>query len=161
VAYKNKDDDKKWREANEDHLKQYKRDYYRRKYGKNREKMCPKPKRRTDHLKRYGITINEWEKMFEKQGKICALCGSDVPAKHSNRWNTDHDHDTGIIRGIICCSCNNGLGLFKDDPVLLRKAANYIELSKPLNFLLDNRKKPEHYAETQTIETDSNEHDPA
>jgi hypothetical protein len=39
----------------------------------------------------------------------------------------DHDHETGAIRGILCIDCNRALGMFRDDPRLLRKAAKYLE----------------------------------
>jgi hypothetical protein len=54
----------------------------------------------------------------------CEICGDpEVGRKHAK----DHDHTTGIKRGMLCHSCNPGLGLFRDRPDLLRKAAEYID----------------------------------
>jgi len=39
----------------------------------------------------------------------------------------DHNHETGFTRGVLCARCNNGLGLFKDNPVNLRAAARFLE----------------------------------
>lgn len=57
-----------------------------------------------------------------KDGR-CELCG-----RHpENRLVFDHDHKTNEFRGWICGFCNTGLGLFRDDPELLRLAAVYLE----------------------------------
>jgi hypothetical protein len=71
---------------------------------------------------------------LEKQ-KRCAICG--CPAKRMNRTrlHIDHDHRRKRFRGLICGECNFGLGLFKDNPMRLRKAAVY--LLKHLRLLQD------------------------
>ena len=77
---------------------------------------------RTYHLKRrYGITAEEADAILEAQGGLCAICRT-APAAH-----VDHDHDTGMIRELLCFNCNGGLGQFKDDPEVLRAAADYVE----------------------------------
>lgn len=70
--------------------------------------------------KRYGLTLDEYEKL---SASGCAICGVSAG---SRRLCVDHDHKTGKIRGILCGNCNSGLGRFKDDPELLRKAAQYL-----------------------------------
>lgn len=73
-----------------------------------------------------GITKDEWEKMFEGQGHVCAICGSDIP--HSKKgWHLDHCHKTKTVRFILCTHCNRGLGGFHDSPELLRRAADALE----------------------------------
>src|SRR3954454_6352124 len=77
---------------------------------------------RTYHLKRrYGITAEDADAMLEAQNGLCAICGS-APAAH-----VDHDHETGAVRALLCFNCNGGLGQFKDDPRVLRAAAEYVE----------------------------------
>ena len=61
--------------------------------------------------------------MFTVQNSVCAICGR----KSENLLTVDHDHTTGIIRGLLCKACNTGLGYFHDDPDSLRKAASYLE----------------------------------
>ncbi len=66
----------------------------------------------------YGITTDEWEVLFDSQGRLCACCGINKPGSHG-RWVTDHDHtkkkgDAGFIRGILCSPCNTGIGTLGD-----------------------------------------------
>jgi hypothetical protein len=60
-------------------------------------------------LKKYGLTIPEWEQRFNIQGNRCAVCGSGT-----GPWATDHDHITGKLRDILCLQCNTDLGLIED-----------------------------------------------
>ena len=76
---------------------------------------------RTYHLKRrYGISAAEADLMLEAQDGLCAICKA-APAVH-----VDHDHATGQVRALLCFNCNGGLGQFKDDPAVLRAAAEYV-----------------------------------
>ena len=59
--------------------------------------------------------------MLEEQAGLCAICRR-APAAH-----VDHDHLTGAVRALLCFNCNGGLGQFKDDPAVLRAAAEYVE----------------------------------
>ena len=80
---------------------------YNRNYrAQNRERLQAK-NRRDKLLKRYGITPQQWERQFDAQGRVCANCGSDDPGQY---WHTDHDHDSGAFRGIVCQSCNHLIG---------------------------------------------------
>lgn len=79
-------------------------------------------KRRAVHLRlRYGLTEEGYQLLYELQEGCCAICGESQPVLH-----IDHDHDTDIIRGLLCYGCNNGLGAFKDDAQRLVAAANYL-----------------------------------
>ena len=69
----------------------------------------------------YGLTARDLDALRSAQGDRCAVCGSDGPE------HLDHDHQTGRVRQLLCQRCNNGLGLFKDDPAVLRAAADYVE----------------------------------
>jgi len=55
----------------------------------------------------------------------CDICGFEY-----KRPTVDHDHETGIVRGILCWQCNQGLGFFMDNPDILRQAAGYLEKAK-------------------------------
>lgn len=80
-----------------------------------------KHSRRHDLSYRYGLTLDEYERRLSNQGGKCGICT--VPL---TRPNVDHDHTTGVIRGLLCTPCNQGVGFFRDSPVLLRAAADYI-----------------------------------
>lgn len=60
----------------------------------------------------------------------CKACGRDVQGPRSKRGVADHDHVTGVFRGIICNGCNVALGMLGDDPVHLRALAEYLESRK-------------------------------
>ncbi len=80
---------------------------------------------RTYHLtRRYGITAAEADHLLSQQGGLCAICQA-APAKH-----VDHDHVTGAVRALLCFNCNGGLGQFKDDPDMLRAAAEYVRFHR-------------------------------
>lgn len=77
---------------------------------------------RNFHLKRrYGITEDDFDRMLLAQGGVCAICLI-VPGEH-----VDHCHASGQVRGILCFNCNNGLGHFRDDVLMLRRAAMYAD----------------------------------
>jgi Recombination endonuclease VII len=63
--------------------------------------------------------------LFERQNGTCAICGREEWEK-VKVLGVDHDHKTGRVRGLLCTDCNMGLGKFKDDPALLRKAIKYL-----------------------------------
>ena len=73
-----------------------------------------------------GFTKKQWEKMFDSQGRVCAICGSDSP-HHKKGWQLDHCHKTNTARFILCTHCNRGLSGFRDNPDLMRKAADALD----------------------------------
>lgn len=73
-------------------------------------------------LKRdYGITIEEYERLVVIQNGRCLICCK------AQKLGVDHDHRTGEIRGLLCRSCNQGIGIFEDSPTLLFNAIAYLE----------------------------------
>lgn len=81
--------------------------------------------------KKYGITSDLYQKMFESQNGVCAICGQAETHLYRNKQigylAIDHDHATGKIRQLLCFNCNTGLGRFNDDSQLLLKAAQYVQ----------------------------------
>lgn len=79
------------------------------------------------YLKRtYGITADEYDVMVGERRGRCEVCGQ-VPAGKRDRLHVDHDHSTGVVRGLLCSACNVSLGHVKEDPARLRALADYIE----------------------------------
>lgn len=68
----------------------------------------------------YGLSIEEYNNMLNKQNNKCLICGS------KNRLVVDHNHKTGEVRGLLCGKCNKGLGLLKENPLILVKTIKYI-----------------------------------
>ena len=72
-----------------------------------------------------------YQRMYQEQGGLCAICVQPeyrvTRAGVVKKLAVDHCHKTGVIRRLLCADCNTGLGLFKDRPELLRRAATYLE----------------------------------
>ena len=80
-------------------------------------------------LKNFGITVEDYEFMFERQGGTCAICGSpetEFVMGVKKRLSVDHCHQTGRVRGLLCSKCNLGLGYFLDNWVLIDNAMEYL-----------------------------------
>lgn len=74
------------------------------------------------HLKkRYGLTQQAYEQLKINQTHKCKICGC------VRKLVVDHDHKTGNIRGLLCASCNQALGLFRDSKATLEAATNYLK----------------------------------
>ena len=96
-------------------------------------------KMRSNHLQRlYGITLDDYDSMYEKQNGQCAICGTTDPGGRWNHFAVDHDHETGAVRELLCNNCNTALGLFKDSADLLRSAADYLDKHVVRSFPLGN-----------------------
>lgn len=97
-------------------LKKYKANYYKQnKLGR---------KLQAD-LKKYGITLTQYNDMLSAQGGRCAMCK--LPPSINKRMSVDHSHLTGTVRGLLCSSCNFILGLAKDSIAVLKNAVAYLE----------------------------------
>lgn len=101
---------------------------YMREYRKRR----PRNVRNTELKKQYGITLDQWEKMHEEQGGVCAICKA-CESEKSTRYSNlavDHCHATGRVRGLLCNACNRAVGFLQDDPARARRLAEYLEEPK-------------------------------
>jgi len=93
--------------------------------GKNR----PRKRRSKEHSRRlklkykYDLTLEQHEQMYVDQDGCCAICNE--PVEYS-KTHTDHDHQTGKVRGILCRRCNYGMG-FVDDKEFVKKAKQYLK----------------------------------
>jgi ribosomal protein L34E len=79
--------------------------------------------------KSYGITIEEYNKMFTNQNGCCAICKvhiTEINQKRKKHLSIDHNHRNGKIRGLLCDKCNRGIGLLQDDVQILLNAFNYL-----------------------------------
>jgi hypothetical protein len=93
---------------------------------------------RKSYLKRtYGLTLADYERMFEAQGGVCAICREARPEERT--LHVDHDHETGVIRGLLCFRCNNALGDFREEYELFRRAADYLDRDNEMAALVRER----------------------
>jgi len=111
----------------------------RREYGRNNKKELNKQRRewyvgnrdyelgKAKHynLRKYGITLSNYDEMLNKQHGVCRICG-EIPSGRFS-LSVDHNHETGKVRGLLCGKCNFAIGLMRDNPDLLRKSAQYLE----------------------------------
>jgi hypothetical protein len=104
-------------------------------YQKNKEKLIKiskdwgtshKDRRMNSNLKRYGITVEQYNQMFVDQDGKCSICNNTNTV--GKNLGVDHNHETGKVRGLLCHKCNIGLGHFDDNIGKLLKAINYLNL---------------------------------
>jgi len=76
-------------------------------------------------FRRYGITIEQRNKMIIDQNDRCAICNELL--SNGKFTHIDHNHETGKVRGILCSNCNSGIGMFKDNIEILASAIKYLK----------------------------------
>jgi hypothetical protein len=99
----------------------------RNKLDRARRKEDPKKSyeryRRRDLRKLYGMTLEDYQELLKSQNGVCAICG----LTSTSFMTVDHDHGTGVVRGILCSNCNTALGLIKDNTETLNRMIAYLE----------------------------------
>lgn len=132
-----------WRKNNPEKVREYNRIHeqsdstkkYRKEYSKRfgavkskRWRDNNKEKSRDTSLRyTYGIGVEQYNQMFVNQNGVCAICKN--TQQSGQNLSVDHNHGTGEIRGLLCRSCNAGLGHFYDDISKLLKAVEYLNNS--------------------------------
>lgn len=105
-----------WRNDNREHYNEYAREKARL-----RPPLSPEVRQQKARLWNYGLSQADFDALLEKQHGVCCIC-QEVPEK----WNVDHDHATGEVRGLLCPPCNKGLAFFRDDPERMAHAIAYL-----------------------------------
>lgn len=102
-----------------------------------------KASRRAAHgrwiLKTYGLTLEQYEALYEAQGGVCAICRR--ASGKTRRLAVDHDHETGYVRMLACGPCNSMLAHVRDEPEVLERAAQY--LREPPAHAIIGKVKPD------------------
>ena len=93
-----------------------------------RENYDPEAMRRENLWNKYKITVEQRDEILKRQGGCCAVCRN---KKSKSRWGdgswyVDHCHTTGEVRGLLCRTCNVGLGHFEDNTLFLQQAIDYL-----------------------------------
>ena len=76
----------------------------------------------------YGITLEDYDTMLQNQNNRCAICHGENPkgAKRANVFVVDHDHKTGVVRGLLCHACNRAIGNLGDNVENFYRAIEYL-----------------------------------
>ena len=82
-----------------------------------------------DYKRRYGITIEEYEQLFQEQNGLCAICFT-AKCRTGYRLSIDHDHVSNKVRGLLCKACNLIVGNAEDSIERLHSAINYLTKRK-------------------------------
>lgn len=85
-----------------------------------------------DRERRYGLTQEAFDRLYESQEGRCAICSGTISGRNCH---VDHDHGSGTVRGLLCFNCNSALGKLGDSPRLLRRAAHYLEIAQGKEIL--------------------------
>lgn len=125
-------------DVKKERIKKYKHNYFQENKEKIYERVKKKQKEQREHdyqlygmdryhiKSKYGLSIDDYEKMLSSQNYKCLICGCDISNRQNNP-HIDHNHETNKIRGILCGNCNMGLGHFKDNLDILKNAIKYLE----------------------------------
>ena len=107
--------------ATSDEIREREQKRRRDRYQREKHKWLDRARRN-----RYGVTREDYDRAYQAQHGCCAICGrhqSELPRP----LGVDHDHETGLIRGLLCDRCNVVLGRAQDSPRILLAAARYLE----------------------------------
>lgn len=99
-----------------------------------RRRSLKSVKRRRDinYMANYGITVDDYDRMFIEQNGLCKICRQEETAVHKKTnklrlLSIDHCHTTGRVRGLLCGDCNRAIGIMKDDIKRLESAIKYLK----------------------------------
>lgn len=108
-----------WRERNRERAEES-----RKRWVKANPVKMARQRRRAALKRKFNLTPEDVDNLLLSQGGTCAICDELVALPC-----VDHCHETGQIRGALCSRCNTGLGHMRDNPQLLRAAADYLDRS--------------------------------
>jgi hypothetical protein len=100
---------------------------YMRKFRKEKPEKAKQSERKRCLKYRYGISIEGYEKLLKEQKGGCAICNK---FPNGRRLSIDHNHETGVIRGLLCDRCNTALGLLREDINIVKNLEGYLLASK-------------------------------
>ncbi|MCB7129661.1 MAG: endonuclease VII domain-containing protein [Candidatus Brocadiales bacterium] len=113
-----------WRKRNPWKDKKCRQEFRKRWKARTPLKVRSKKYRADDLKRKYGLTIEQYDSLLERQGGKCAICG--IPPQ-KRLLAVDHDHRTGQNRGLLCCVCNHALERLETDADWPEKARFYLK----------------------------------
>ena len=105
---------REYNKANRDRLNAYRREHYAKNKHLYRNQM---------YKMRYGITIDDYNRMLEEQNNVCAICKKNTKKKE---LAVDHNHTTGEVRGLLCSQCNVMIGQIETEDYIIYNAMKYL-----------------------------------
>jgi hypothetical protein len=96
-----------------------------RAYGVKWDRQHPNSRKNSSLKIDFGITLNDYQSMFNRQNGQCAICGK-YQSELKKALHVDHDHKTDKIRGLLCYNCNRGIGHLQDNITILNNAISYL-----------------------------------
>ena len=104
---------------------EYQRSYHLTTKGRASRLRARRRDQRRHKLKhKYGITPSVYNDLLRQQDGVCSICGGN---NNGRRLCVDHDHATSDVRGLLCNSCNLGLGNFYDNTDIMASAISYLQ----------------------------------
>ena len=98
----------RWRLKNKEKVAEYKRTHYLN----NKEKYLTIERDR-QYRRRYGVTLEDYDRMLQEQKGKCAICQAETAGKAGQCFAVDHCHSTLQVRGLLCIKCNARLGWYE------------------------------------------------
>ena len=120
---------KAWHKAHKGEQKAYRKAYYeahkeeRRASSRAYYEAHKEETRVRQYKRKYGVTLADYNRMYKEQKGGCKICGR----RPKRRLHVDHDHTTGVVRGLLCSSCNLALGLLSEDSSVVEKVVRYLK----------------------------------
>lgn len=105
-----------WKLNNREQYLQKKRESYHRRKDTTRNSQL---------IRKFGVTLMQYNAMFEQQHGCCAICGKHQ-TEFKRRLSVDHDHLTGKVRQLLCYGCNTAIGFAREDPKILENMIQYL-----------------------------------
>jgi hypothetical protein len=102
-------------------MKEYNKQYKKTRIDKQKQYLSV----RKHQLKTYGLSLEEYNSLLDKQQGCCAICGTHQD-KFKIKLSIDHCHTSKKVRGLLCSNCNHGLGQFKDSVIFLKSAIDFL-----------------------------------
>ena len=133
-----------WRKKNKDCINNRRRKWYHENESEVRSYQMAWRKKNPDNVRKsylwthYRITPEQFDVMLDLQDGRCAICRATEPGGRGE-WHIDHDHECcpsnrrscgKCIRALLCQRCNQGIGLFNDDVIIMKKAITYLTKHK-------------------------------
>lgn len=125
---------REWRARNPEKLKEINRAYAQSENGRERQRASKRKHylkvAHTQRLRLYGIAPEEFKRLLKEQAGTCAICRKPETATLNGKvknLHVDHDHATGIVRGLLCGKCNVGIGMFDECQEKIAAAAAYLK----------------------------------